>query len=112
MSWRKTFSLLGMLVLLASAVPLSTIAAPAPQNALGKIETLVLEEINAAGQTDYFVWLTEQADVSYADQLTTKLEKGTYVYETLRATADRTQASLRRYLDQQGVSYRAFYIAN
>ncbi len=34
------------------------------------------------------------------------------MYDTLVATADRTQADLRRYLDGEKVTYEAFYIAN
>jgi len=77
-----------------------------------KVEALVLEEITANGQTDFFVWMAEKADLSPADQLQTKLEKGQFVYNALRETAERTQKDLRRYLDGQGVRYEAFYIAN
>ena len=48
--------------------------------------------------------MAEQADLSHADQLQTKEEKGAYVFQTLVATADRTQADLRAYLDSQGVA--------
>jgi PKD repeat protein/subtilisin family serine protease len=112
MNWRKSFSLLGLLVLFLATVPFSAIAAPTSQDALNKIEPLVLQELDAKGQTDYFVWLVEQADVSYADQLSTKVQKATYVYESLRATADRTQVDLRAYLDRQGIKYTAYYIDN
>ena len=56
--------------------------------------------------------MSEQADLSYADQLKTKEEKGAYVFQTLVDTADRTQADLRAYLDKQGVDYTSFYIVN
>ena len=56
--------------------------------------------------------MEEQADVSGANQLQTKVEKGQYVFDTLVATAGRTQADLRAYLDQQGVDYQSFYIVN
>ena len=77
-----------------------------------KIEPLVTEQITANGQTDFFVWMAVKADLSPADRLQTKLEKGQFVYNTLRETAERTQKDLRRYLDGQGVQYEAFYIAN
>ncbi len=76
-----------------------------------KLDAQVLQELNE-GKADFFVTLTEQADVSKASQLLTKAEKAQYVYETLVATADRTQAGLRAYLDLQGVKYRAYYIIN
>ena len=112
MNWRKLFSLIGLLALLFAAVPLSVVASPVPQGVLDKIEPLVLQELAAGSQTDYFVWMAEKADLSPAYALQTKLEKGHFVYETLKATAERTQKDLRAYLDAQGVDYEAFYIAN
>ena len=56
--------------------------------------------------------LSEQADVSAATQLKTKLQKVTYVYQTLKAVAARTQAPIRQYLESRGVPYQSFYIAN
>jgi serine protease AprX len=58
------------------------------------------------------VYLTTQADLSPANKLSTKLEKGTYVYHTLSATAEQAQKSLVALLDQLGVAYRSFWIAN
>jgi hypothetical protein len=82
------------------------------EEALEKIELLVLEELDSNGQTEFFIWMTEKADLSPAYEMETKLEKGTFVYKTLVATAERTQADMRAYLDSQGVDYRPFYIAN
>ncbi len=65
-----------------------------------------------AGPADFIVTMAEQADVSGAAQLQTKAEKGQYVFDTLVATADRTQADLRAFLDSQGVDYKSFYIVN
>ena len=113
MHGRSVLILLGLLALLLSLSPLgAATGTPAKQGVPDKIEPLVLEELAANGQTDYFVWMAKKADLSPAEQLQTKLEKGRFVYETLRATAERTQAPLRAYLDQHGVNYQAFYIAN
>ncbi len=83
-----------------------------PDDPLTKIEPLLLNELSAANQTDFFIWMTEKADLSLAYTLKTKEEKGRFVYETLVETAERTQKEMRAYLDQQGVSYRPFYITN
>ncbi len=90
----------------------SPAALAAPQDPLAKIEAQVLNELTSKGQTDYFVTLKEQADLSAAAQVKTKLQKGEYVYNTLVAIADRTQKDLRASLDAQGVSYTPYYIAN
>ncbi|MBN1138337.1 MAG: S8 family serine peptidase, partial [Anaerolineae bacterium] len=101
--------------------PVAAIAAPAAAesaapltqvDALDKIEPLVLEQIAAAGQAEFFVWIAEKADLSQAQQLNRKVEKGQFVFEALRATAERSQRALLAVLDAQGVRYRPFYIAN
>src|SRR5262249_54358119 len=53
-----------------------------------------------------------QADLSPADSLRTKEEKGRFVFETLLARASETQAPLLRWLEERGVQRRAFYIIN
>jgi subtilisin family serine protease len=106
--------ILVMLFLAAASMPAvgGPSAGSIPAAALDKIEPLVLEELTASGQTDFFIWMVEKADLSPAYHLRTKQEKGRFVYETLRETAERTQKELRRHLDLQGVDYRPFYIAN
>jgi len=79
---------------------------------LTKVEQLVLNELALESQTDYFIWMAEKADLSPAYQLKTQAEKGQFVFDILVATAERTQADLRAFLDNQGVDYQAFYIAN
>jgi hypothetical protein len=38
--------------------------------------------------------------------------RGWYVYETLTALAEASQAEVRQYLDEQGVPYEAFWVQN
>ena len=110
MDVHKVIAYAGIVVLLLSLLPLHS--AGAWWGILGKVESLVLEELDRAGRADCFVWMAEKADLGPAHQLQTKQEKGRFVYETLRSTAERTQASLRSYLDARGVDYRPFYVAN
>lgn len=77
-----------------------------------KIEPLVLQQLNTESQTDYFIWMTEKADLSPAYALTSKEAKGQFVFDTLKATAERTQADVLALLDSQGIEYRAYYISN
>jgi len=86
--------------------------APPDQAAQAKIDRQVLDRISAGGESDYFIWMVGQADLSAADQLQTKREKGFYVFDTLRATADRSQKGIRAELDARGIRYQSFYIAN
>jgi hypothetical protein len=56
--------------------------------------------------------LTAQADLSRADLLATRAEKGSYVFQTAVETARKTQAPLVAYLSSQGLSYRSHWIVN
>ena len=60
-----TFAML--LILLAAALPAVTVATPTLPDPRNKVEPLVLEEIEIAGRTDFFVWMTEKADLAPAD---------------------------------------------
>ncbi|MCA9936827.1 MAG: S8 family serine peptidase, partial [Anaerolineales bacterium] len=76
-----------------------------------KVDTAVLEAA-AAGETEFLVVLTEQADLSGVDTLATKDEKGAYVYEQLTAVARQTQPALTAQLEQMGADYRPYWIVN
>jgi carboxypeptidase T len=77
-----------------------------------KISSWVLAATADHARTDLLVVLAEQADLSPAYDLPTKQARGRWVYETLWQTAQRSQASVRAWLDAQGVAYRSFYIVN
>jgi len=77
-----------------------------------KIENAVAAKLAQGETTRALIVLTEQADVSAADAMATKAQKGAYVFNTLRATAQRTQANVRALLTQRGIAHRAFYITN
>jgi hypothetical protein len=80
--------ILSCAALLLLLLPLQAATAnPGRNDPWGKIEPLVLEELTASGQTDFFIWLVEKADLGPAYRLQPKEEKGRFVYETLRATA-------------------------
>ena len=82
-----------------------------------KVDPWVLQTA-AQGPTEFLVFLKEQADLSAAKHLRTKLEKGTYVYNQLTQTARRTQAPLLAALQDMSqrspgkVAYRSYWVAN
>jgi hypothetical protein len=77
-----------------------------------KVEPLLMAQLRNEGKADFFIWMAEKADLTASRQLETKEAKGRYVYETLIATAERTQVDVRDHLDKSGISYRSYYIAN
>jgi subtilisin family serine protease len=76
------------------------------------VDPWVLETAAANGETEFLVYLAEQADLSAAESLAAKVEKGTYVYEQLTETAARTQPAVIAALEQQGAVYRSYWVAN
>ena len=77
-----------------------------------KVAPLLLQRIAAEGHTEYYVIMAQQADVSAAANLPTKLEKTTYVFNALTAMAEKTQKPLLTQLEKEGVSYQSMYIQN
>lgn len=103
-----------VIALFAAALGLSQPAGAAPDPGLKweeKVDPWVLQTA-AKGPTEFLVFLTAQADLSAADALPTKLEKGTYVYQTLSELAERTQAPVLAQLQQLGVAHRSYWVAN
>ncbi|HEV3471038.1 MAG TPA: S8 family serine peptidase [Pyrinomonadaceae bacterium] len=76
-----------------------------------KVDPAVLEKA-ALGQTEFFAYLTRQADLGGAAALATREEKGRYVFERLTATAAATQPPVVRALELLGVQYRSFWVTN
>lgn len=105
--------LLLAIVLLSHTMPAagSAPAADAPDWQT-KVDPWVLGRLEQQPEAEFIVLLAEQADLSAAAQLPTKLEKGEYVYRRLTETAERTQPALRARLDALGVAYRPYWIAN
>jgi serine protease AprX len=76
-----------------------------------KVDAPVLAA-TASGDTEFIVFLSEQADLSGAAALQTKLEKGTYVYQRLTEVAKRTQPPVLAALDKLGIEHRAYWVTN
>jgi hypothetical protein len=59
-----------------------------------KVDLWVLETAAAQSQTEFLLYLNDQADVSGATGLRTKGAKGQYVYDRLTAVAAQTQPAI------------------
>lgn len=64
------------------------------------------------GETEFLVYLAEQADLSEASLLSSKDAKGWFVYETLTELATRTQAPVLAELAELGAEHRSYWVAN
>jgi uncharacterized repeat protein (TIGR01451 family) len=87
------------------------IQAALPVDWQSKVDTWVLTAAHE-GETEFLVFLSEQADLSGAENLATRQEKGAYVYRALTEVARRTQPAILTALQAQGVSYRSYWVGN
>jgi hypothetical protein len=60
----------------------------------------------------FFVIMKQQADLGQATSIADLAERRRFVYTTLVAQADQSQAELRQLLDRRGVRYTPFYLVN
>ena len=80
--------------------------------AANKIAPWVMEHTANGQEAEFFVVLANQADLSPAENLTTKAEKGRFVYQALQNKAQTTQGSILQWLRERGLEHRSFYIVN
>ncbi len=78
---------------------------------LPKIDPWVLEKADG-GQVEFLVMLRQQADLGGVRSLSTKSEKGAFVLDALRSTAELTQAPVLALLDARGAPHHAYWVAN
>ena len=112
---RERIARLGAILLLASLLLYLLAYLSQPTQAAAwqaKVDPWVRQTAVTQPQTEFLVYLTEQADLSGAATIRGKEAKGQYVVERLTAVAARTQPPLIRLLDQAGAEYRPFWIAN
>lgn len=77
-----------------------------------KVTPRLVAELDAAGAADVLVFVRGRPDLTPARSLSTKEEKGQFVVDALRTTAEKTQFGLRRWLDARGIDYQPFWIVN
>jgi serine protease AprX len=82
------------------------------QDALAKIAPWVLERTADKQEAEFLVVLADQADLSGAEALRTKEEKGSYVYNALYSKAQATQKEILDWLEQNRIEHRSYYIVN
>jgi subtilisin family serine protease len=77
----------------------------------GKVDARVFQNA-AAGECEFIVFLSEQADVRAAAALKLKQAKGAHVCLRLQEVAHRAQAPILSLLRARGMAHRSFWLAN
>jgi uncharacterized repeat protein (TIGR01451 family) len=108
----KKFKLVAILALVGLLLGQFTPAPAAPETPWqGKVDAWVLESAQN-GETEFLVFLAEQADLSAAASLPTRAEKGAYVYAALTETAARSQPAVITAIQGMGAAFQPFWVAN
>lgn len=76
-----------------------------------KVDATVLSKA-ALGPTDFYIHMSQQADLSGAYALSTKEEKGQFVYQQMTMMANATQPAVRQALTVSGAEFKSFWVAN
>ena len=82
------------------------------QNISDKIDPWLIERFLERSTAGFIAVLADQADVVAANDISGKVAKATYVFETLQQKAQETQGRLLQQLAQKGVSSRSFFLIN
>ena len=85
---------------------------PAETAALRKVAPWVIEHTANGQQAEFMIILADQADLSGAKLLKTKLEKGRFVRDALWNKKEATQGPILKWLDEHKLEHRSFYIVN
>lgn len=107
--------ILRTLLLLVALLPFPLAARAAAQSddrARTKVDPAVLEAVEKQGFAEFWVVLDQQADLNSAASINDWNKRGEYVVKKLQATAERSQAKLRRKLTANKVPFTSFWIAN
>lgn len=110
----RTFWLLVFTAVTFGAFALSSPSAAGSAPALEwqvKVDAGVLNRASL-GQTDFLIYMAERADLSGADALPTKEEKGRYVFGRLTEVARVSQGGVIQTLETFGAQYRSFWVSN
>lgn len=87
-------------------------SAVVPSVSLSKVERAILTDTEGGETTSFVILLSQQADLSAAHDIVDSDARGWYVYNTLKAHAERTQTELRALLDAEGAEYKPYWAAN
>jgi serine protease AprX len=100
------------LAAIASSRATSQGSIPEGTTSASKIAPWVMEHTANGQQVEFFVVLADQADLSGAAALATKIEKARFVYDALWNKSQATQGPILQWVSERGLEHQSFYIVN
>jgi len=85
---------------------------PPPPDQSARVEQAVIEALQTGAPSDYVLVFDQQADLSGAYQISDWAERGQYVVDALKETAERSQKRARAELNRRGLRHRSFLAGN
>ena len=77
-----------------------------------KVSDQVLNATAGGQEASFVIYLSDQADLSAAENITDSDARGWYVYNTLRRHAAESQAPIKAKLEAEGVPYTSYWAVN
>ena len=87
-------------------------SSPEQAAALRKVAPWVIQHTAGGKQVEFMIILTDQADLSGAAVMQTKVAKSRFVRDALWSKKEATQTPVLKWLDEHQLEHRSFYIVN
>jgi len=112
-SWQKITIILILIILISSTISVAAAnpKPPKPTSASVEIEADLAQSLDQTNSASYLIYFDDKPDLSAAYDMSWE-ERGWYVMNALQESAQRSQRSVRAYLDSQGIPYQSFWIDN
>ncbi len=111
LKWLISTTALALLIAVAMIGLAGRDSIVAAQEVSSKIEGALLDKFSTDGTADFIISFTPQADLSAAYSMDWAA-RGEFVVNTLRGTADSSQANAKAILDAAGLKYQTFIAGN
>jgi len=110
--WRRTFGSLFILAAVVAALAAISSSRATSGDAAAKIAPWVMDHTANGQKAEFIVVMVDQADLSGAATLPTKVDKSRFVHDALWNKAQTTQRPITQWLSERGIEHRSFFSVN
>ncbi|HEY0606722.1 MAG TPA: carboxypeptidase regulatory-like domain-containing protein [Herpetosiphonaceae bacterium] len=87
-------------------------SASEPAKPMARIDAAVMQQATVEGESTFWVVLKNEANLTQATSIQNWTDRGEFVVDQLKNTADASQQGIRSLLDDRGIKYESFWIVN